>query len=172
MNERSTGCDHDKQNTSRAFVAKLILNGKPGHDPLRGSTKMGHQSKYRFTIFRTNLIGCLSLDSLRKFLSLCFKYFWPGSYAFQIKSGQKGTEIITVTWEHPCFGLYLCKSCERYRLFRTPCSILQWNFPLLMMVWKIAPALCCGNVIVLKPAEQTPLTALYTAQLAKEVCFW
>lgn len=39
-----------------------------------------------------------------------------------------------------------------------------------MMAWKIGPALCCGNCIVLKPAEQTPLTALYTAQLAKEVC--
>lgn len=50
-------------------------------------------------------------------------------------------------------------------------QIIPWNFPLLMMAWKIAPALCCGNVIVLKPAEQTPLTALYTAQLAKEAGF-
>ncbi|CAC5403332.1 ALDH1A [Mytilus coruscus] len=48
-------------------------------------------------------------------------------------------------------------------------QIIPWNFPLLMMAWKIGPALCCGNVIVLKPAEQTPLTALYTAQLAKEL---
>ncbi|CAG2256638.1 ALDH1A [Mytilus edulis] len=50
-------------------------------------------------------------------------------------------------------------------------QIIPWNFPLLMMAWKIGPALCCGNVIVLKPAEQTPLTALYTAQLAKEAGF-
>ena len=46
---------------------------------------------------------------------------------------------------------------------------LQWNFPLAMMAWKIAPALACGNTVVLKPAEQTPLTALYLASLVKEV---
>lgn len=50
-----------------------------------------------------------------------------------------------------------------------PCALLQWNFPLLMLVWKLAPALCCGNTIVMKPAEQTPLTALYLGSLIKEV---
>ena len=49
------------------------------------------------------------------------------------------------------------------------CVLLQWNFPLLMLVWKLAPALCCGNTVVLKPAEQTPLTALYLGSLIKEV---
>ncbi len=39
-------------------------------------------------------------------------------------------------------------------------QIIPWNFPLLMAVWKIAPAIACGNTMVLKPAEQTPLTAL------------
>lgn len=39
----------------------------------------------------------------------------------------------------------------------------------MMMIWKIAPALACGNTVVLKPAEQTPLTALYMASLIKEV---
>ena len=39
-----------------------------------------------------------------------------------------------------------------------------------MMVWKIGPALSMGNTIILKPAEQTPLTALYIAQLSKQVC--
>ena len=39
-------------------------------------------------------------------------------------------------------------------------QIIPWNFPLLMAAWKIAPALACGNTVVLKPAEQTPLTAL------------
>jgi hypothetical protein len=38
-----------------------------------------------------------------------------------------------------------------------------------MLVWKLAPALCCGNTVVLKPAEQTPLTALYLGSLIKEV---
>ena len=44
-------------------------------------------------------------------------------------------------------------------------QIIPWNFPLLMMSWKIAPALAAGNTVVMKPAEQTPLTALYFAEL-------
>ena len=44
-------------------------------------------------------------------------------------------------------------------------QIIPWNFPLLMMAWKIAPALAAGNTVVMKPAEQTPLTALYFAEL-------
>eukprot|EP00058_Branchiostoma_floridae_P026397 XP_002611888.1 hypothetical protein BRAFLDRAFT_290854 [Branchiostoma floridae] len=50
-------------------------------------------------------------------------------------------------------------------------QIIPWNFPLLMQAWKLGPALCTGNVVVMKPAEQTPLTALYVAQLAKEAGF-
>lgn len=50
-------------------------------------------------------------------------------------------------------------------------QIIPWNFPLLMMAWKIGPALAMGNTVVLKPAEQTPLTALYMAQLIKEAGF-
>ncbi|CAK9812108.1 Aldehyde dehydrogenase, mitochondrial [Anthophora plagiata] len=50
-------------------------------------------------------------------------------------------------------------------------QIIPWNFPLLMMAWKLGPALATGNVIILKPAEQTPLTALYVAQLTKEAGF-
>src|SRR5262245_220727 len=50
-------------------------------------------------------------------------------------------------------------------------QIIPWNFPLLMQAWKWAPALACGNTVVLKPAEQTPLTALRVAQLAQEVGF-
>ncbi|MDA4845776.1 aldehyde dehydrogenase family protein [Hoeflea poritis] len=46
--------------------------------------------------------------------------------------------------------------------------IAPWNYPLLMAVWKIAPALAAGNAIVMKPAEQTPLSALYLADLALE----
>ncbi|MCE9562453.1 MAG: aldehyde dehydrogenase family protein [Planctomycetes bacterium] len=50
-------------------------------------------------------------------------------------------------------------------------QIIPWNFPLLMQAWKWGPALACGNTVVLKPAEQTPLTALRVAQLAQEVGF-
>jgi phenylacetaldehyde dehydrogenase len=44
-------------------------------------------------------------------------------------------------------------------------QIIPWNFPLLMAAWKLAPALTTGNTVVLKPAEQTPMTALLLAQL-------
>src|ERR1700676_1284767 len=47
-------------------------------------------------------------------------------------------------------------------------SIVPWNFPLLMAAWKIAPAIACGNTIVLKPAETTPLTALLLAEICAE----
>ena len=47
-------------------------------------------------------------------------------------------------------------------------QIVPWNFPLLMAAWKIAPALACGNTVVLKPAETTPLTALVLAQIIQE----
>lgn len=47
-------------------------------------------------------------------------------------------------------------------------QIIPWNFPLLMAAWKIAPALACGNTVVLKPAETTPLTALKLAELIQE----
>jgi len=50
-------------------------------------------------------------------------------------------------------------------------QIIPWNFPLLMLAWKWGPALACGNAIVMKPAEQTPLTALRVAELAVEVGF-
>jgi acyl-CoA reductase-like NAD-dependent aldehyde dehydrogenase len=50
-------------------------------------------------------------------------------------------------------------------------QIVPWNFPLLMAAWKIAPALAAGCTIVLKPAEQTPLTALRLGELALEVGF-
>lgn len=47
-------------------------------------------------------------------------------------------------------------------------QIIPWNFPLLMLAWKIAPALACGNTIVLKPAETTSLTAMMFAELVKD----
>jgi len=47
-------------------------------------------------------------------------------------------------------------------------QIIPWNFPLLMLAWKIAPALACGNTVVLKPAETTPLTALAFAEICQQ----
>ena len=50
-------------------------------------------------------------------------------------------------------------------------AIVPWNFPTLLLTWKIAPALAAGCTVVLKPAEETPLTALYIAKLAAEAGF-
>jgi aldehyde dehydrogenase (NAD+) len=47
-------------------------------------------------------------------------------------------------------------------------QIIPWNFPLLMLAWKIAPALACGNTVVLKPAETTPLTAMLFADICRQ----
>lgn len=49
--------------------------------------------------------------------------------------------------------------------------IIPWNYPVVMISWKVAPALACGCTVVLKPAEQSPLTALYFASLVKEAGF-
>lgn len=50
-------------------------------------------------------------------------------------------------------------------------QIIPWNYPLLMAAWKLGPALACGNTVVLKAAEQTPLSILYIANLVKEAGF-
>ena len=47
-------------------------------------------------------------------------------------------------------------------------QVIPWNFPLLMAAWKLAPALACGNTVVLKPAETTPLTALKLAEVVRD----
>ncbi|GAA4621525.1 aldehyde dehydrogenase family protein [Saccharopolyspora hordei] len=47
-------------------------------------------------------------------------------------------------------------------------QVIPWNFPLLMLAWKIAPALACGNTVVLKPAETTPLSALVFAEICQQ----
>ena len=48
-------------------------------------------------------------------------------------------------------------------------AIVPWNFPLLLASWKVAPALACGNTVILKPASQTPLTALALGEIAIEI---
>ena len=58
---------------------------------------------------------------------------------------------------------------RRARALGVAGQIIPWNFPLLMAAWKIAPALACGNTVVLKPAETTPLTALKLAELMRDI---
>ncbi|XP_072394326.1 aldehyde dehydrogenase, mitochondrial [Diabrotica undecimpunctata] len=66
----------------------------------------------------------------------------------------------------PMDGKYMCYT--RHEPVGVCGQIIPWNFPLMMMAWKIGPALSMGNTVVLKPAEQTPLSSLYVAELVKE----
>lgn len=66
----------------------------------------------------------------------------------------------------PIAGPHLCYT--RHEPVGVVGQIIPWNFPLLMQAWKIAPALTAGNTVVLKPAEQTPLTALRVGELILE----
>ena len=63
--------------------------------------------------------------------------------------------------EHAGFG-------ENPRPLGVAAQVIPWNFPLLMLAWKIAPALAAGNTVVLKPAETTPLTALLFADICRQ----
>jgi len=85
----------------------------------------------------------------------CFRYF---AGAVRCMSG-------------PLAGEYLAGHTSMIR--RDPvgviASIAPWNYPLLMAAWKTAPALAAGNTVVLKPSEQTPLTALLFARLAADI---
>src|SRR5438105_1878152 len=69
----------------------------------------------------------------------------------------------------PIEGPYFCYT--RHEPVGVVGQIIPWNFPLLMQAWKWGPALAAGCTVVLKPAEQTPLTALRVAELAQEAGF-
>ncbi|KAK2563156.1 Aldehyde dehydrogenase 1A1 [Acropora cervicornis] len=69
----------------------------------------------------------------------------------------------------PVDGSYLCYT--RHEPVGIVGQVIPWNFPLVMQAWKLGPALATGNVVVMKPAEQTPLTALYVASLIAEAGF-
>src|SRR3954454_12536055 len=84
----------------------------------------------------------------------CFEYYGGGA-------GKVMGETIPVKGNHLTYTL------------REPigvvAAIVPWNFPLLLAAWKVAPALACGNTVILKPASQTPLTALALGEIAIEV---
>ena len=69
----------------------------------------------------------------------------------------------------PIGGDYFCYT--RHEPVGVVGQIIPWNFPLLMQAWKLAPALATGNTVVMKPAEQTPLTALFVGQLTLDAGF-
>ncbi|XP_071482598.1 aldehyde dehydrogenase, mitochondrial-like, partial [Diadema antillarum] len=69
----------------------------------------------------------------------------------------------------PIDGDFLCYT--RHEPIGVCGQIIPWNFPLLMQAWKLGPALASGCTVIMKVAEQTPLTALYVAELIKEAGF-
>jgi aldehyde dehydrogenase (NAD+) len=79
-------------------------------------------------------------------------------------------------WADKTFGQTISTSPEKFAYtLRQPIGvvgqIIPWNYPLSMAAWKLGPALACGNTVVLKPAEQTPLSALVLGELIKEAGF-
>ena len=69
----------------------------------------------------------------------------------------------------PVDGPYTCYT--RHEPVGVCGQIIPWNYPIMMQAWKLAPALCAGNTVVMKLAEQTPLTGLYVASLVAEAGF-
>src|SRR5215218_1640477 len=95
-------------------------------------------------------------DSLAADLALtikCYRYY--AGWADKIHG-----KTIPIDGPHFCY--------TRHEPVGVVGQIIPWNFPLLMQAWKWGPALATGCTVVLKPAEQTPLTALYVARLAQE----
>ena len=72
-------------------------------------------------------------------------------------------------YHHAGWAQLLDSEFAQHRAIGVVGQIVPWNFPLLMLAWKIAPALACGNTVVFKPAEFTPLTALLFAHICTEV---
>ena len=72
-------------------------------------------------------------------------------------------------YHHAGWAQLLDKEFPGYEAIGVVGQIIPWNFPLLMLAWKIAPAIAAGNTLVLKPAEFTPLTALLFAEIVHEV---
>src|SRR4051812_33428277 len=72
-------------------------------------------------------------------------------------------------YHHAGWAQLLDSEFSGYEAIGVVGQIIPWNFPLLMLAWKIAPALAGGNTLVLKPAEFTPLTALVFAEIVDEI---
>ena len=72
-------------------------------------------------------------------------------------------------YHHAGWAQLLDEEFENYSPVGICGQIIPWNFPLLMLAWKVAPAIAAGNSVILKPAEQTSLTALYFAEICKRI---
>ncbi len=77
--------------------------------------------------------------------------------------------VVRHFYHHAGWAQLLHQEFPEYTACGVVGQIIPWNFPLLMLAWKIAPALATGNAVVLKPAEFTPLTALAFAEICQEI---
>jgi len=77
--------------------------------------------------------------------------------------------VIRHFYHHAGWAQLLESEFPEHTAFGPVGQIIPWNFPLLMLSWKVAPALAAGNTVVLKPAEYTPLTALLFAEICSQV---
>ncbi len=157
----------DKEDVDRAVkAARAALDGPWGRMNASGRGRLLNKLADAIEQHRDELAALETLDngkpiadSLAADLPLtlqCYRYYagWADK--------NHGQTI-------PVDGNYFCYT--RHEPVGVVGQIIPWNFPLLMQAWKWGPALACGNAVVLKPAEQTPLTALRVAQLAQEVGF-
>lgn len=76
--------------------------------------------------------------------------------------------VIRHFYHHAGWAQIAEKEYPDYEPYGVVGQVIPWNFPLLMLAWKVAPALALGNTVVLKPAEQTPITAMLFAQICEE----
>lgn len=107
--------------------------------------------------------------------------FIPPGKPYSVALNEDLIEVITTLryyagWADKTFGQTISTTPAKFAYtLRQPIGvvgqIIPWNYPLAMAAWKLGPALACGNTVVLKIAEQTPLSALYLANLIKEAGF-
>ncbi|KAL1989218.1 hypothetical protein VTN96DRAFT_3765 [Rasamsonia emersonii] len=106
---------------------------------------------------------------------------WDNGKPYSVALSEDLSEVITTLryyagWADKTFGQTISTTPAKFAYtLRQPIGvvgqIIPWNYPLAMAAWKLGPALACGNTVVLKAAEQTPLSVLYFANLIKEAGF-
>ncbi|VDP93170.1 unnamed protein product [Echinostoma caproni] len=134
----------------RIYLASLesLDNGKPFLDAYHADLNLVIKSTDCFILKRDN-------QSISPYL------FYSSYYAGWADKNHGKT--IPVEGDFVCF--------TRHEPIGVCGQIIPWNFPLLMQAWKLAPALAMGNTVVMKTAEQTPLSANWVAHLTKEAGF-
>ncbi|KAJ0312435.1 mitochondrial aldehyde dehydrogenase [Colletotrichum fioriniae] len=106
---------------------------------------------------------------------------WNGGKPYGVALGEDVAETISTLryyagWADKIHGETIPTTPQKFAYtIKQPIGvcgqIIPWNYPIMMAAWKLGPALACGNTVVLKPAEQTPLSVLYFATLVKEAGF-